>query len=61
MTTGKHGNDKETKGRFHRRNRRPQKGKCLLGITESKKEMKIARLRRKRAIKSKAFGKILRQ
>lgn len=49
MTLGKHGNDKETKGRFHPRNRRRQKGQCLLGITESKKEIKIIgnRLRRK--------------
>jgi hypothetical protein len=46
---GKYGNDKETKGRFHLRNRRRQKRKCLLGITESKEEMKITgnRLRRK--------------
>lgn len=37
---GKHGND-ETKGRFNLRNRRRQKGKCLLGITESKKKLKL--------------------
>ena len=41
MTLGKHGNDKETKGRFHPRDRRRQKSKCLLGITESKKKLKL--------------------
>jgi hypothetical protein len=34
MTIEEHGNYKETKGRFHLRNRRRHKGKCLLGITE---------------------------
>jgi hypothetical protein len=40
MMMGKHGNEKETIGRFHLRNRRRQNEKCLLGITESKKKNK---------------------
>jgi hypothetical protein len=35
---GKQGNDKEAKGKLHIKNRKREKGKCLLEITESKKK-----------------------